>query len=530
MATVIDSLLIELGLDSSKFDKAQKKSVDELRKFDEANQKTSKNIQRSSKETAIGFEKARDSLISFGVAAFGASAFVSFVSTMTAGNAALGRNSQLLGLSARELDAWGGVLKSVGGTADEFQGSLQALQAGVAGIKLGNGEIILKPLARLNALGSIDINKGTVDIFKLSEALKKFRETNGEQLTYSLAQQLGIDKNTFMVLMQGESAVRKLYDASYLVSGVNEKNTASAQKLQAQFGALANTLGGVKNSIMDEVYPALGLLATGAEVGAEKFIAINKATDGWVSNTLLLGGAMGSLNLALKAIGVTVSTGAFALVGKLFGALGLLLHSKDVGENQEDLDAQLLRDLKLSSGGGSRSFRNKNPGNIKYGDYAKAHGATGADTEGFAIFPNMETGASAQTALINQKEQQGLNTLRKLIYGSGKTQGWLGSGADLKDAPNYLADLAKKTGINPDQILLPNQTETIRKAQEMHEGMTGPNATAPMGSAANTTTNTVDIQNVNVHTQATDPNMIANSIGTALKNNSLINAGIVGNR
>jgi len=60
--------------------------------------------------------------------------------------------------------------------------------------------------------------------------------------------------------------------------------------------------------------------------------------------------------------------------------------------------------------------------------------------------------------------------------------------------------------------------------------MTGPNATAPMGSAANTTTNTVDIQNVNVHTQATDPNMIANSIGTALKNNSLINAGIVGNR
>jgi hypothetical protein len=529
LATVIDSLLIELGLDSSKFDKAQKKSVDELRKFDEANQKTSKNIQRSSKETALGFEKARDSLISFGVAAFGASAFVSFVSTMTAGNAALGRNSQLLSLSARELDAWGGVLKSVGGTADDFQGSLQALQAGVAGIKLGNAAI-LTPLARLGALGSVDINKGTVDILKLSEALKKFRETNGEQLTYSLAQQLGIDKNTFMVLMQGEDAVRKLYDASYKVSGVNEKNTASAQKLQAQFGALVNTLGGVKNSIMDEVYPALGLLATGAEVGAEKFIAINKATDGWVSNTLLLGGAMGSLNLALKAIGVTVSTGAFALVGKLFGAVGLLLHSGNLGENQEDLDAQLLRDLKSSSGGGSRSFRNKNPGNMKYGDFAKEHGATGEDKGGFAIFPNMETGASAQTALINQKEQKGLNTLRKLIYGSGKTPGWLGSGDDLKDAPSYLADLTKKTGINPDQILLPNQTETIRKAQEMHEGMTGPNATAPMGSAANTTTNTVDIQNVNVHTQATDPNMIANSIGTALKNNSLINAGIVGNR
>ncbi|UIY45748.1 hypothetical protein [Methylobacterium radiotolerans] len=39
------------------------------------------------------------------------------------------------------------------------------------------------------------------------------------------------------------------------------------------------------------------------------------------------------------------------------------------------------------SGEGSRSFRNNNPGNIKYGPFAQRMGATGADSAGFARFP-----------------------------------------------------------------------------------------------------------------------------------------------
>ena len=50
--------------------------------------------------------------------------------------------------------------------------------------------------------------------------------------------------------------------------------------------------------------------------------------------------------------------------------------------------------------GGSRSWRNNNPGNIKFGQFAKSHGATGQDSGGFAIFPTMEAGAAAQEALL----------------------------------------------------------------------------------------------------------------------------------
>jgi len=52
--------------------------------------------------------------------------------------------------------------------------------------------------------------------------------------------------------------------------------------------------------------------------------------------------------------------------------------------------------------GGSRSWRNNNPGNLEYGDFAKRHGATGSDGR-FAIFPDKETGDAARIALLRGK-------------------------------------------------------------------------------------------------------------------------------
>ncbi len=49
--------------------------------------------------------------------------------------------------------------------------------------------------------------------------------------------------------------------------------------------------------------------------------------------------------------------------------------------------------------GGSRSWRNNNPGNIEYGPYAKKAGAVGSDGR-FAIFPDYQTGRKAQETLL----------------------------------------------------------------------------------------------------------------------------------
>jgi hypothetical protein len=49
--------------------------------------------------------------------------------------------------------------------------------------------------------------------------------------------------------------------------------------------------------------------------------------------------------------------------------------------------------------GGSRSWRNNNPGNIVAGSFADNHGTIG-EAGGFAVFPDEQTGQDASTALL----------------------------------------------------------------------------------------------------------------------------------
>lgn len=123
--------------------------------------------------------------------------------------------------------------------------------------------------------------------------------------------------------------------------------------------------------------------------------------------------------------------------------------------------------------GASRNIRNNNPGNLKFNEYTKGLGATGQDESGFAIFPSMEAGANAQRTLLENKYKKGLDTIHKLYYGSGSTKGWLGSGADLKDAPSAIANVMKMTGIGENQQITPDQLEAIRQAMARNEGNIG---------------------------------------------------------
>ena len=64
--------------------------------------------------------------------------------------------------------------------------------------------------------------------------------------------------------------------------------------------------------------------------------------------------------------------------------------------------------------GGSRSWRNNNPGNIVYGSYARSAGATGTDGR-FAIFPSYESGRSAQERLLFEGKNYRDLTMKEAI-------------------------------------------------------------------------------------------------------------------
>jgi hypothetical protein len=91
-----------------------------------------------------------------------------------------------------------------------------------------------------------------------------------------------------------------------------------------------------------------------------------------------------------------------------------------------------------------RGLRNNNPGNIEYGSFAKANGATGNDGR-FAIFPSVEHGLAATDKLLQNYGTQGIDTVQGVI---GK---WAPSSENNVDA--YSGFVATQMGVAPDAKL-----------------------------------------------------------------------------
>ncbi len=110
--------------------------------------------------------------------------------------------------------------------------------------------------------------------------------------------------------------------------------------------------------------------------------------------------------------------------------------------------------------GGSRSWRNLNPGNIEFGKFAKSMGATGSDGR-FAKFPTYEAGRAAQEKLLFDSAGYRDLTLGKAI------SRW--APASENNVPAYL----KAMGGDPSTKMRdfsPAQRQTLLDAMQRHEG------------------------------------------------------------
>ena len=115
---------------------------------------------------------------------------------------------------------------------------------------------------------------------------------------------------------------------------------------------------------------------------------------------------------------------------------------------------------------GSRSWRNNNPGNLKFGPYAEKMGATGKDDAGFAKFPSYDAGRKAQENLLFNSDAYKNLSIRDAIAK------WA-PGSDGNDPAGYAAQMAKATGTSADtklSDLTPEQRGKFLDAQQRKEG------------------------------------------------------------
>ncbi|WP_425952884.1 hypothetical protein [Ralstonia pseudosolanacearum] len=118
--------------------------------------------------------------------------------------------------------------------------------------------------------------------------------------------------------------------------------------------------------------------------------------------------------------------------------------TSSTGSNTTSLPAWASGSTAAASPGAS-TRRATNPGNIRYGDFARRYGAIGQDGSGFAVFPDAATGTAAMQALLRSYGERGLDTV------GGVVGRWAPPSEN--DTSSYAKAVAKRLGVGSDTKL-----------------------------------------------------------------------------
>ncbi|MCE7547262.1 lytic transglycosylase domain-containing protein [Klebsiella michiganensis] len=256
-ATVIDALLVTLGLDASQFRKGQQEVSDDLKKQREDAKNTAKEMAEQGKKAASFFSSIKTELLALTGVTVTAGGLMSFVKSTTSGLMDLSIQSKALGLSARELDGWSKSAEAAGSSAEKISASLQGFQGAIQGARVGDySSSIFGGLAQLNALTGQNFDVWGQDASSLAKtSLDALRKISDPNLRRQVGLSLGFDDATLQRNQEGKF----LPDVDRLTksSGITDASTKGAKEFTAAWAELGQNLDTVKNQIYVGLIPTI---------------------------------------------------------------------------------------------------------------------------------------------------------------------------------------------------------------------------------------------------------------------------------
>ena len=259
MPTVIDSLIVTLGLDPAPFHKGQKEAASAFSKTKDEAVKSGKSIEKSGKDAAEMFSRLRNQVLALFAVFTAGRGLKSFTEQMTTADAAMGRLARNLGISTSTLSTWEGAARMTGGSAEAMAGSFQSFSDQIQAFK-ATGESSLIPFLRaISAEGGkvIDINKPMAETFlDLADDMAKIGARNPARASW-LGRQLGLDPAMINLLIQGREAVQKYLNAVKGAGVANDADADAARRRQSSFTLLMIAADDFGRKILTSVTPAV---------------------------------------------------------------------------------------------------------------------------------------------------------------------------------------------------------------------------------------------------------------------------------
>ncbi|WP_343526034.1 lytic transglycosylase domain-containing protein [Klebsiella michiganensis] len=254
-ATVIDALLVTLGLDTSDFRKGQKDVSDDLKKQREDAKKTAKEMAEQGKKAAAFFGSIKTELLALTGVTVTAGGLMSLVKNTTSSLMDLSIQSKALGMSAKELDGWAKSAEAAGSSAEKITNVLKGFQDAKQGATFGDFTNPLYEVAPiLRRLTGVEINTSKDDVptiaRKVFSALQKVKNPAMRRV---LAERVGIDDATLQRNQEGQF----LPDVDRLTksSGITDASTKGAKEFTAAWAELNQSLETTKNQFYTFLIP-----------------------------------------------------------------------------------------------------------------------------------------------------------------------------------------------------------------------------------------------------------------------------------
>ncbi|MBX8654075.1 lytic transglycosylase domain-containing protein [Klebsiella michiganensis] len=256
-ATVIDALLVTLGLDTSQFRKGQQEVSDDLKKQREDAKNTAKEMAEQGKKAASFFSSIKTELLALTGVTVTAGGLISFVKSTTSGLMDLSIQSKALGMTARELDGFGKAAESAGSSFERITAALQGFQAAKQGSLFGDtSSPIFSGMRMLTALTGDTFDVYSKDAKSLARSyLESLRKVKDPNIRRQIGAMGGFDDATIQRNQEG----RFLPDVDRLTksSGITDASTKGAKEFTAAWAELGQNLDTVKNQIYEGLIPTI---------------------------------------------------------------------------------------------------------------------------------------------------------------------------------------------------------------------------------------------------------------------------------
>ncbi|WP_295372134.1 lytic transglycosylase domain-containing protein [uncultured Pseudacidovorax sp.] len=257
MATIVDQLLVTLGLDVTGYKRSAKEVKTTSEEMRKALAEQDKKAKEQTRVLVEGYRAVRTEMLGLIGLALGATGVKAFFEGQVTRQTELARSARDLGLSARELDVFAKAARTVGGSDQGIRQSMQSILSGFEAFNLGDMSNSVVSLFRdlgVSITGADRKVRPMRDLLlDLSDKIVKLPAQR--QLT--VKRLLGWDDGTLNLMRMGRTALGNLLDEMDRASGVTDKSTVAAERADKAWSNLKSQLQGIGEEVFAGLAPAM---------------------------------------------------------------------------------------------------------------------------------------------------------------------------------------------------------------------------------------------------------------------------------